>query len=275
MKKIKYKLIVSDFDGTLLTSTDEILQSVKSAISEYVACGGIFAVCTGRMLCSILPRVRELGLKGIVVAHQGTVIAEIESGKILKYGGLESSDVSVICKSIEKFGHCVNVYSGDVIYTDLPKHNKYLNQYEKIIGVEAHSVTEMPLSEYVLKNNLFCQKVASLLPQSERDALYNNLLKDLGERFDVTCSASVLVEISPRSDNKGEALKFIANYFNIDISSTVAIGDNLNDLSMVKASGVGVAVENATQALKDAADFVTVSNDEGAVAKIIEKFGFK
>ena len=91
----------------------------------------------------------------------------------------------------------------------------------------------------------------------------------------MTCSASVLVEISPRSDDKGEALKFIANYFGIDISSTVAIGDNLNDLSMIKAAGIGVAVGNATKELKDAADYVSVTNDEGAVAKIIEKFGYK
>ncbi|MDE6598340.1 MAG: Cof-type HAD-IIB family hydrolase [Clostridia bacterium] len=275
MRNINFKLIVSDFDGTLLTSSDEIPQSVKTAISDYVDCGGIFAVCTGRMLCSILPRVRELGLKGIVVAHQGTVIAEIESGKILKYGGLESVDVAQICKSIEGYGHYINVYSGDDIYTNIPKQDEHLKLYEKIIGVEAQGITDMPLSEYVLKNNLFCQKVASLVSPSNRDTLYNNLVKDLGEKFDVTCSASVLVEVSPRSDNKGEALKFIANYFGIDISSTVAIGDNLNDLSMINAAGVGVAVGNATQELKDAADFVTVTNDEGAVAKIIEKFGYK
>ncbi len=275
MRELNYKLIVSDFDGTLLTSTHEVPLQVRAAISEYVDCGGIFAVCTGRMLCSILPRVRELGLKGIVVAHQGTVIAEIESGKILKYGGFDSAAAAEICQSIERFGYCINVYSGDDIYTDLSKSNKYLNQYERIIGVEAHSVTDIPLSKYVLKNNLFCQKIASLVPPGERDALYKNLIKDLGAKFDVTCSASVLVEVSPLSDNKGEALKFIANYFGIDISSTVAIGDNLNDLSMITAAGAGVAVGNATQALKDAADFVTVTNDECAVAKIIEKFGFK
>ena len=79
MRRIDKKLIVSDFDGTLLTGNQIIPDSVRSAINEYVACGGIFAVCTGRMLRSILPRVRELGLKGLVVAYQGTVIAEIES----------------------------------------------------------------------------------------------------------------------------------------------------------------------------------------------------
>ena len=77
MKKIYKKLIVSDFDGTLITSSHNIPDRVSSAIQEYVECGGVFAVCTGRMLRSILPRVRQLGLKGLVVAYQGSVIAEI------------------------------------------------------------------------------------------------------------------------------------------------------------------------------------------------------
>ena len=77
MKKIKNKLIVSDFDGTLITSSHTVPEDVKSAINEYVACGGIFAVCTGRMISSILPRVRELGLKGLDVGYYGDAIAEI------------------------------------------------------------------------------------------------------------------------------------------------------------------------------------------------------
>ena len=76
-------------------------------------------------------------------------------------------------------------------------------------------------------------------------------------------------------DNKGAALEFLAKHFGIDIKDSVAIGDNLNDLSMIKIAGTGVAVGNAVQALKDAADYVSVTNDEGAVAEIIEKFGFK
>ena len=109
MKKIINKrLIVSDFDGTLITDEQEIPQEVRTAINEYVECGGIFAVCTGRMLRSILPRVRELGLKGLVVAYQGTVIAEIESGKIIKNGSLENSDVVEICRYIEELGFNIN-----------------------------------------------------------------------------------------------------------------------------------------------------------------------
>ena len=102
-----------------------------------------------------------------------------------------------------------------------------------------------------------------------------NLLEKFGSEFDVTCSAQVLVEVSPLNDNKGEALKFIASHYGVTMDSTVAVGDNLNDLPMIKQAGVGVAVGNAVRELKDAADIVTVSNNDGAVAKIIEKYGFR
>lgn len=273
MRKLLNRLIVSDFDGTLIDDNQKILPQVKSVIAEYVENGGIFAVCTGRMLKSILPQVRALGLKGLVVAHQGTQIAEIESGKLIKNGGMPYEAVAEICKNVEELNQPVNIYAGDTIYTDIPKDNPYLQLYERIIGVEADAV-DGKVSDFVLKNKLPCQKVAILVAESERDDLYKELCARIGNRFDVTCSARVLVEISPLGDNKGEAVKFLAKHFDIPINLSVAIGDNLNDLSMIKAAGTGVAVGNADPILKAAADYVTVSNNDGAVAQIIEKFGF-
>ncbi len=91
----------------------------------------------------------------------------------------------------------------------------------------------------------------------------------------MTCSSSHLVEVSPNGDNKGVALKYIAERFGINISSTVAVGDNLNDLSMIEAASIGVAVGNAVDELKAAAGYVSASNDCDGVAEIIEKFGFR
>ncbi len=273
MRKLNYKLIISDFDGTLINDNQQILPTVRTAIENYVECGGIFAVCTGRMTCCILPRVRELGLKGLVVAYQGTVIADIESGKILKNGGINSEGVAEICRNIKELGHPVNVYSSDDLYTDIPKDNVYLQRYERIVGIDAKHV-DGDIAEFVLKNGLFCQKVAILIAHEEQAAVFNELKRRLGKKYDVTCSAKVLIEVSPLNDNKGTAVKYLANKFGIPIEKAVAAGDNLNDLPMIKAAGVGVAVGNAIDVLKHAADFIAVTNNEGAIAQIIEKFGF-
>jgi len=273
MRKLNYKLIASDFDGTLIDDNQQISGKVKNAINEYVACGGIFCVCTGRMLRSILPQARALGLRGLVVAYQGTVIADIESGKILKFGGMEYEDVAYICRVLEELNQPINVYCGDSLYTNIPKDNEYLQMYERIVCVDAEYVSNK-ISEFVIQKKLFCQKVAVLVAPDKQEELFNNLLNRLGDKFDVTCSASVLIEISPISDNKGEAVNFLANHYGIPIEKTVAVGDNLNDLSMVKVAGVGVAVANASDKLKEAADFISVSNNDGAIVQIIEKFGF-
>lgn len=270
---LNYRLIVSDFDGTLITSDGKVLPEVKSAIDEYIANGGVFAVCTGRMLCCIMPRVRELGLKGIVVAYQGTVIADIESGKILRNGGLSCKEAAEICEHLEELGQPINVYCGDIMYTTIDKNNVYLKKYESIVGIDSKNINGK-ISEFVTKNKLKCEKVSVLIHKTERDALYFELVKRLGGKFDITCSAKELVEVSPLADNKGEGLKFLAGYYKIPMDKTIAIGDNLNDLSMVKVAGLGVAVENAEKELKEVADVVSVSNNEGAVAQIIKKYGF-
>lgn len=275
MKRIQCGLIVSDFDGTLLTSAQEVPARVRAAIDEYVACGGIFAVCTGRMLRSILPRVRELGLKGLVAAYQGTVIADIESGELLRHGGMDAAHTAEVCRTVKEAGNFVNVYSDDDLFTDMPKDDKMLGLYERITGVDAVCVTDMPMDEFVLKKGLFCQKASSLVPPKEQERLYTFLCERLGARFDVTCSANCLVEISPFGDDKGTALQFLAERYRIPLSCTVAVGDNLNDLSMIRRAGVGVAVANGTAALKAEADAVFGTNDEGALAEIIARYGFE
>jgi hypothetical protein len=275
MRDLNYRLILSDFDGTLLDSAHKVPKKVKSKIDEYIENGGKFVVCTGRMLRSILPRVREMGLTGLVVAYQGTFIADIESGKVLKSGGMPAKDVADVCRCIERYGGFCNIYHGDDLYTDMPKVNHYRELYEKITGVKSIDVIGKRMSQFVIDEDLFCQKVTSLVPSTERENLYNHLIENLGDRFDVTCSADVLVEVSPIADNKGNALEYVAGRYKIPIESTIAIGDNLNDLSMIKKAGLGVAVGNASKELKDVADVVTLSNDEGGVAEIIEKYGFK
>jgi hypothetical protein len=275
MKDLNAKLIISDFDGTLINSKQSVPQNVLDEIKEYIANGGIFAVITGRMLVSILPEVRKLGLKGLVAGYQGTMIADIESGKIIRQGGLNNEQSVEVCATLERLGAYVNAYEGENLYTDIPEDNKHLKLYESITGIKSKHV-DVPLSQYVKNTGMCCQKVTSLCFPKDKLPLYYKLCAELGDRYDITYSADVLVEVSPKGDDKGAALEYLADYYKIPLSQTVAVGDNLNDLSMIIKAGVGVAVANATQPLKDKANYITTfSNDEGAIAEVIKKFGYK
>lgn len=273
MRNLDCKLIVSDFDGTLANSQNEVPEEVKNAINNYVADGGIFAVCSGRILPSVLPRVRKLGLKGLVIACQGSVIADIESGEIIKSVGFSNAETSEICAYLEELNTNVQVYFLDGFYSDLPEGEKHLKLYEDIIGVKARH-SDMPLSRFVGESGLHFNKAATLCRPDEQEELFGKIKEKFGGRFDVTCSAKVLVEISPFGETKGAAVEFLAAHYGVPIEKCCAIGDNLNDLSMIEAAGVGVAVGNAVEGLKAAANFVAVTNDEGAVAQVIEKFGY-
>ena len=100
MRKINYPLIISDFDGTLLRTDGTISAETKSAIDGYIAAGGTFGICTGRMTGSILPRAKELGLKGLVSSYQGSVITDIESGKLLVDGYIPAENAAEILSLI-------------------------------------------------------------------------------------------------------------------------------------------------------------------------------
>lgn len=273
MKKLNCKLIVSDFDGTLANSRNTVDEEVKAAINSYVNAGGIFAVCTGRILPSILPIVRGMGLKGLIIASQGSVIADVETGELLRNVCFTGGQTAEICAALEEVGTNVQIYCADGLYSDLPADEKHLKIYESIVGLTARH-TDMPLSRFAAGSAQKFNKVATLCHPEEQRRLYSEIKERLGEKYDVTCSAKVLVEISPFGETKGNALKFLAAHYGVPMEKTCAIGDNLNDLSMIEEAGVGVAVGNGVPELKERADYVSVTNDEGAVARVIEKFGY-
>ncbi len=274
MKKLNYRLIVSDFDGTLANSRNQVTENVINAVNAYVKCGGVFAVCTGRILPCILPRVRQMGLNGLVIASQGSQIADIATGKLIKNSGFTAAEAAEICAYLEELGQNVQLYSESGFYSTLPEGEEHLALYESIVGLKA-THTDKLLSDVALSSGqTFCKVMVMVTPQ-ERKELFDKLYSRFNSKFDVTCSAKVLVEISPLGETKGGALKFIADRLNIPMEKTVAIGDNLNDITMVQAAGVGVAVGNGEAELKAVADFVAPSCDEDAVAHVIEKFGYE
>ncbi|MBS1401077.1 MAG: HAD family phosphatase [Firmicutes bacterium] len=272
MRKINYPLIISDFDGTLLGSDGAVSDATKRKIDEYIAAGGTFGICTGRMFTSILPRARELGLKGLVASYQGSVITDIESGKLLVDGYLPADEAAEICKVFERLDLHTHVYTLNEFYVN--RRDEALSLYEKICNVKGNVVEEEPLSGLVLRKALKIRKVLAMVYAEDKKRIFENVLKALGEKFYVTYSAANLVEVTSRAYSKGTAVKFMADYYGVPIERTIAAGDSLNDLPMLQAAGLGLAVKNADEALKDKAQSFPFTNDEDAIGKIIETYGF-
>ena len=135
MKKIRYGLILSDFDGTLVRSDDTIAQSTKDAIAQYCADGGRFAISTGRLPRGILPKAKALGLKGAISCCQGAVIVDIETEEVLHYGAIPYETGLKICRKMEEMDLHTHVYDIWEFYAN--KHNENLQLYERLTETKA------------------------------------------------------------------------------------------------------------------------------------------
>ena len=272
MNKINYPLIISDFDGTLLRTDGTISEETKSAISGYIAAGGTFGICTGRMYTSILPRAKALGLKGIVASYQGSVLTDIETEKMLVDGYISAEDAARICRVFEKLDLHIHLYELEKFYVN--KADEALEAYEKVCNVKGEVVTSEPLSEFVLRKKPKIRNVLAMVTAEQKQADYQKAKEELGDEFYVTYSAAFLVEVTGKQYSKGTAVRFLADYYHVPIEKTIAVGDSLNDLPMLTAAGLGLAVKNADAALKEQVRTFPYTNDENAVGRIIAEYGF-
>ncbi len=260
---MKYKLFCSDFDGTLVRTDGTISDKTKAAIHRYMQAGGIFTICSGRMLSSILPRAREMGLTdGLVVACQGGVIAELKTGKVLKNVAFRKKDAIALLRLLEQENHHIHAYTPEGLFAN--RRDELLTAYEKMCGVRA-TVPREPLSKWAEKRGESVNKILVMLEPEKRDALRDKLESTLGEQYFITTSHAYLVEVTPRGVDKGSAVRFLSEYFSVPREETAAIGDELNDLPLLEAAGGKFTVENGAAKLKKIAR-VMPSCDEDGVA---------
>ena len=269
---MRYKLIVSDFDGTLRHTDGHIPEENSRAVQDYVRAGGKFVLCTGRMPSSIVPRARELGLTGPVVSYQGAMITDIGTGKIYRNEVLPNADAQRICRHLQKNGLHIHVYDGNIFY--LNTDDLFRVYYEEICGVTG-ILTSSDIAATVREKGICPQKIVVMCAPSDRDAILKDLVSSYGDAYYITSSTDTLVEVAAKGTNKGGALRFLAEYYGIDPAETIGIGDNYNDIPLIEAAGLGVAVGNAVQALKDRADFITGNCDENGAGYVIRKFGLE
>ena len=272
MPKINYGLIVSDFDGTLVRGDGTVSEENKRAIAQYQKDGGKFAISTGRLHYDILELARELGLKGLVSCCQGAIIMDIEKGKPVQDNMLSHETTLSICRKMEELNLHYHVYDSENYYCN--KDDDALKWYEKIVGKTAVRIIEQPLSEFIKQNKMRSYKVLAMVRPEENASTMEALKKEAIDGCLITKSADVLVEVINAKYSKGTAVEFLANYYGVPLEKTIGVGDQWNDIPMIEKAGLGIAVQNADVKLKEKAVVCEYTNEENAIAKIIEKYGY-
>lgn len=274
MFELKYKLICIDMDGTLLNKSGEISKRNLEAIKKAYSNGVNVAVTTGRLFASANYFADLLGVKTPVIASNGAYIREKSSDKII-YKSLLGHDNSIkIVEVLKKFDLYPHFNTYDSIFTEkiinsslfYSKLNETLPEDRRI---KIHMVEEWQKALKENENEIL--KCIVIDKDIEKIKKAKEEISKIGT-LEVVSSLKKNFEIMSKGVSKGNAVEMLANYYGINKSEVICMGDNENDLSMIKYAGLGVAMGNAEDFVKESADYITDTNENDGVAKAIEKF---
>lgn len=260
----KFKMIAIDIDGTLLNKDKKILFETKQDIKEAYNKGIIICICTGRAYPAAKRYVDELCLDIPLILYNGSRILMNNGAEIIFNKTIDKEVSNSVFDIINMNDGTFCFWKEDTLYFN--KNNEYTAYYEKLTGIKPTIIIDYDESIFTNINKfLWFDTPENLM------FIKNNILNNVAG-IDCFKSQNYILEIVPTGINKGEAIKFLANYYNIDISEVIAIGDDENDVSMIMAAGLGVAMKNAKDCVKEVADYISSSNEENGVGKVINKF---
>jgi len=263
MGKFDGILICSDLDGTLLKNDKTVSKENLDAIEYFKREGGYFTFITGRMPYFAYNIYNMLRPNAPVGCINGGGIYDFERGEYLWSQTLNRDVVELVeyaDSNIEGLGIQLNAL-GKIYFCG---ENEEMARFRKSTGVPNIAADYREVDEPVAKvvfgdsDEYKLLHLAELLQRHPR-----------AREYDFIRSEKTLYEILPKGSSKGNLLPRLAEILDVKMSRTIAIGDYNNDVSMIKTAGVGIAVANATEEAKAAADRITVSNEEHAIARII------
>ncbi|GAB3068726.1 Cof-type HAD-IIB family hydrolase [Virgibacillus ainsalahensis] len=243
MTKKAIKIIALDMDGTLLNDEHVVSESTQQAITTALENDIHVVLSTGRGLKTCYPYAESLKLTSYLVTANGGEIWTVDK-KLLQQHLLET-------EKIEKMW-----------------------RLGKEIGLEMWMISTSGVFREERPDNFQDYKWLKFGCNSFDKTKLDKMVKELSyfEGLEMTNSLPTNVEVNPAGVSKAAALKFVCKEIGVTMDNVLAVGDSLNDIKMIQEAGVGVAMGNAQEAIKNVADFVTDTNNNDGVAKAIERF---
>lgn len=263
-----YQLIAVDMDGTLLNHKKEISKANIEAIQAAKAKGKKVVIATGRPLVGIKRYLSQLEMvtdEDYVIAFNGALVQTAETGRIISKKTLNWDDYQLLYALSLELGVHIHALSEHHVMT--PVANPYTDVEAEINLIETEII---PVQE--VSKECTIVKVMFVDDSDKLDLAMTKLPDWVKERYTIVRSADIFLEFLDNTVNKGTGVAAIAKEMGITSKEVICVGDAGNDLDMILYAGLGVAMENAFDYVKDAADFITLSNDCDGVAHVIERF---
>lgn len=279
------KLVASDLDGTIVDKNNYIYENNFNAINDLNNHNLDFVICTGKTY-PITKNICSKFNASYGIFGNGSQIINLKTGKEIYKNLLAQNDVLTCIDIAKKYNLHVHIYtesnviSEELLYLDL--RNYKLQTAAKLEPAMEFKIVDN-IKKYLSCNDIQICKLVISSPSSTQ-FVKDEILKLLNVSISTTKKFGAYkdfvinkeyeyLDIVPKNVSKGNALKILGNYLNINKDEMLAIGDNLNDLDMVEQAGIGVAVGNAYSELKQVANYTTTRNvEQGGFAEAIYKF---
>ena len=285
-----YKLVTVDLDGTLLNRYGEVTEHTKNVIKEVTEKGILVVLASGRISESVLTIAKEIGADKYYISGNGSVVYDIKNDKILYENYLNKEKVLEIIELCEKNSIYYNIYTENSVIAKSLNYNVAFYNYENT-KKSSDKKTEINIVEdvYDYIKNLDTDKFLKITICDESKIVFSSIVRKLKNisNIDVldvshmsqkkiksgTKEISVgyyYTEVSSKNVDKWYAIEEIMKIENIKREEVMSFGDNNNDILMIKNAGRGIAMGHSNNEVKKVADFITTTNDEDGVAKVLE-----
>lgn len=262
------KLLVLDIDGTLTNSRKEITPATKDAVIGMMKCGHKCMLASGRPLHGMEWAARELEFE-----KYGGYLLSFNGAKIVKFDTMETIYEKRVPKeylpSIYKFAverKCgIISYDGNNIIS-----GNGINEYIKL-EAEINDLTIKEVDDFSAYFKDDVVKCLFCAPPEWTEDMERELKQMMGDKVSIYRSEPFYVEAMPLGVNKATSIAHMLPMVGISRENCIACGDGFNDITMIQYAGVGVAMGNAQQAVKDVADLITDTNDEDGIVRVIKE----
>ena len=262
------KILFTDLDGTLLKTDKTISEKNREAIRQMLDAGNCVVITTGRVVSSAYKVAKKLGLTMpgcYMIAANGAVIYDCAAQRVVKEWTIPMEYVRYLFAEAERYGIHIQTYSDQFMLTSC--NSRELEYYVSKTDTPTRLVEDVFAVLKQDPNKILLANIddSKILKQFQRD----HLQWEQG-RISSFFSCPQYLEYCPPGVDKGSGVRFLCSYLDIPIENAYAVGDERNDIPMIKAAGVGIAMKNAHEETKAAADYVTEhDNDHDAIAEII------
>ncbi len=265
------KLIALDLDDTLLDANAQISDKNVEVLKRAAKAGIYMVLCSGRAEEAILPFVRRLEIAGLesgryIIAINGCSVYDMHERRQIYTKSVAPEILIEADRQARKIGLASEVYSPDTIY--YKEENDWVRLDVDLCHLKGRVV---PDYENFLKKG-FSKMLIPGKPEILQK-LQVTLKQQFGDKAVIFISKPYFLEILPPNCGKGESISFLADHIGIPKEQTMGFGDSMNDESMIRLCGHGIAMKNGLDYIKEIADFVTdKTNDESGVGDFIEKY---